>query len=81
MEFGLSDGYAIPMTSIRKTTCNFLGGSETNKSAAAEHLRLSPVRQSRNTILLALHQAVLTNLVAWFSIRRLAKDFRVRTVV
>src|SRR5437588_3411744 len=84
MEFGLSDGYAMPITSILKPACNFLGRSETTGSAAAEHLRPSPARQSRNTTLgtsLALHQAVLTNLVAWFTIRRLPKDFRIRTVV
>lgn len=28
MEFGLSDGYALPMTSIRKPACSFLDRSE-----------------------------------------------------
>ena len=67
MEFGLSDGYAMPIASILKPAGNCLGRSETNGFAAAEHLRPPPARQSRNTRLgtsLALHQAVLTNLVA-----------------
>ena len=67
MEFGLSGGYAMPITDILKPVCNFLGRSETNGFAAAEHLQPSPARQSQNTTLgtsLVLHQAVLTNLVA-----------------
>ena len=66
MEFGLSDGYAMPITDILKPACNFLDSSQAAGPAAAKHLRPSPARQSRNTTLgtsLALHQAILTNLV------------------